>query len=89
MVPPLNNSLLAINITGQQIFKKVEHFEWSDYASVYAHGASFMMRSKEGSISFINKQNKNILVVHCILHNENLETEEIQNLASSFQRGSN
>ena len=83
---------LAKNTTGEEIFKKVDSFfeehqlEWSNCVSVCADGAPAMMGSKKGFMSFVKKKNNNILVVHCLLHRENLATKEIQeNLAIVFK----
>ena len=37
-----------------------------------------MMESKRGFILFVKRQNNDILVVHCLLHRENLAAKEIQ-----------
>ena len=83
---------LAKNTTGEQIFKKVdssfkEHkLEWSDCVSFCADGAPSMMGCKKGFMSFVKKENKNISVVHCLLHRENLAAKEIQeDLARVFK----
>ena len=83
---------LAKNITGEEIFKKVDFFfeehqlEWSNCVSVCADGAPAMMGSNKGFISFVKKKNNNISVVQCLLHRENLATKEIQeNLAIVFK----
>ena len=74
----------AKNITGEQILKKVDSFfkqhqlEWSDCVSVCADGAPYMMGCKKGFMSFVKKENKNFLVVHCLLHRESLTAKEIQ-----------
>jgi len=75
---------LSKNTTGEQVFKKVDSFfkehrlDWSDCVSVCADGAPSMMGSKKGFMSFVKKENKNISVVHCLLHQENLAAKEIQ-----------
>ena len=75
---------LAKNTTGDQIFKKVDSFfkehklEWSDCVSVCEDGAPSMMGYKKGFMSFVKKENKNISVVHCLYHRENLAAKEIQ-----------
>ena len=69
---------LAKNTTGEQIFKKVDLFfkkhqlKWSDCVCVCEDGAPSMMGRKKSFISFVKKENKNILVVHCLLHKNNL-----------------
>ena len=74
----------AKNTIGEQIFKKVDSFfkehqlEWSDCVSVCMDMALSMMGYKKGFMSFVKKENKNILVVHCLLHRENLAADEIQ-----------
>ena len=71
-------SPLAKNTTGEQIFNKVDSFfkehqlEWSDCGSVCADGAPSIMGCKKGFMSFVKKENKNISVVHCLLHREDL-----------------
>ena len=84
---------LAKNTTGEQIFKKVDLFfkehqlERSDCVSVCADGAQSMMGCKKGFISFLKKESKNISVVHCFLHRENLATKKIQrDLAIVFKK---
>ena len=37
-----------------------------------------MMGCEKGFMSFVKKENKNISVVHCLLHRENLAAKEIQ-----------
>jgi len=82
---------LSKNTTGEQVFKKVDSFfkehrlDWSDCVSVCADGAPSMMGSKKGFMSFVKKENKNISVVHCLLHRENLAAKEIQDLAIVFK----
>ena len=54
--------------------------------TVCANGAPSMMGIKEGFMSFVKKENKNILVIHCLLHRETLATKEIQeDLAMVFK----
>ena len=75
---------LAKNTTGEQIFKQVDLFfkehelEWSGCVSICADGALSMMGCKKGFMNFVKKENKNISVVHCLLHRENLAAKEIQ-----------
>ena len=75
---------LAKNTTGEQIFKKVDSFfrqhqlEWSDYVSVCADGAPSMRICKKGFMTLMKKENKNISVVHCLLHRESLAAKKIQ-----------
>ena len=83
---------LAKNITGEEIFKKVDFFfeehqlEWSNCVYVCADGAPAMMGSNKGFMSFVKRKNNNISVVQCLLHRENLATKEIQeNLAIVFK----
>ena len=88
----LFNRSLAKNTIGEQIFKKVDSFfkkhqlEWSDCVPVCVDGAPSMMECKKGFISFVKKENKNISIVHCLLHRENLAAKEIQrDLAKIFK----
>ena len=83
---------LAKNITGEEIFKKVDFFfeehqlQWSNCVSVCADGAPAMMGSNNGFMSFVRRKNNSISVVHFLLHRENLATKEIQeNLAIVFK----
>ena len=75
---------LTKNTTGEEIFKKVDSFfkehqlSWSDCVSVCADGAPSMMGTKKGFMSFVKKENQDILVIHCLLHRENLAAKEIQ-----------
>ena len=46
--------------------------------SVCEDGAPSMMGYKKGFMSFVKKENKNISVVHCLYHRENLAAKEIQ-----------
>ena len=83
-----NNSFfcrqLTKNTTGEEIFKNVdfffkEHqFSWSDCVYVFANGAPSMMGTKKGFMSFVKKENQDILVIHCLFHRENLAAKEIQ-----------
>ena len=77
-----------------QRFKTADHIadfkehqlEWSDCRSVCADGAPSMMGCKKGFMNFVKKENKNISVVHCLLHREDLAAKEIQeNLAIVFE----
>ena len=74
----------AKNTTGEQIVKKMDLFfkkhqlQQSDCVSVCEDGAPSMMRCKKGFMSFVKKENKNISVVHCLVHRENLAAKEIQ-----------
>ena len=84
---------LAKNTTGEQIFKKVVLFfkkhqlQWSDCVCVCEDGAPSMMGCKKGFMSFMKKGNKNISVVHCLIHRENLAAKEIQgDLAIVFKQ---
>ena len=84
---------LAKNATGEQICKKLDSFfkehqlEWSDCVSVCADGAPSMMGCKKGFMRFAKKENKNISVLHCFLHQENLAAKEIQEgLAIPFKK---
>ena len=84
---------LAKNTTREQIFKKVNSFftkhqlKWSDCVPVCEDGAPSMMGCKKGFMSFVKKENKNISVVHCLLHRKNLATQEIQeDLAIVFKK---
>ena len=66
------------------MFKKVDLFfkkhqlEWSDCVPVCVDGAPSMMGCKKGFMSFVKKENKNISVVYCLLHRENLAAKEVQ-----------
>ena len=84
---------LAKNTTGEQIFKKADLFfkkhqlKWSDCVCVCEDGAPSMIECKKSFISFVKKENKNISVVHCLLHKKNLATKEIQeDLAIVFKK---
>ena len=83
---------LAKNTTSEQIFKRVDLFfkehqlEWSDSVSVCTDGTPSMMRCKKGFMSFVKKENKNISVIYCLLHRENLAVKEIkEDLAIVFK----
>ena len=46
-----------------------------------------MMGCKKGFMSFVKKENKNISIVHCLLHRKNLATKEKQeDLAIVFKK---
>ena len=84
---------LAKNTRGEQIFKKVDSFfkkhllKWSDCVYVCMDGTPSMMGCKKGFMNFVKKENKNISVVHCLLHRKNLATKEIQeDLAIVFKK---
>ena len=83
---------LAKNTTGEEIFKKVDsllkkhELEWLDCVPICPDGAPFIMGSKRGFMSFVKRQNNDILVVHCLLHRKNLAVKEIQeDLAIVFE----
>ena len=62
--------LLAKNTTGKQRFKE-HQLEWSDCVSVCTDGSVRpWWVAKRDFINFVKKENKNILVFHCLLHRE-------------------
>ena len=84
---------LAQNTTKEQIFKKEDSFfkehqiKWFNCVSVCADGSPSMMGRKKGFMNFVKKKNKNISVVHCLLHRKNLAAKEIQeDLAIVFKK---
>jgi hypothetical protein len=81
---------LTTNTTGHEIFKKVDSFFtenqlcWIDCVAVCADGAPAMMGSKKGFMSYVKKKNKNAIIIHCLLHRENLAAKNIEeNLSES------
>ena len=74
---------LTKNTTGEEIFREMDLFcnkhqiEWSDCVLVCVDGAPSIMGCKRGFASFVKRQNNDILVVHCLLHIENLAANEI------------
>ena len=76
--------------TGEKLYKKVDflfskqQFEWSDSMSISTDDTLSMMGSKKGFISFMIKKNKNILVVHCLLHKKILTAKEMQDNQKDF-----
>ena len=83
---------LSKNTTGKEILKKVDSFfqehrlSWANCVSACADGVPSMMEIRKGFMSFVNKENNDILIVHCYLRRENLAAREIQeNLTVVFK----
>ena len=83
---------LSKNTLGEEIFKTVDWFFqehqllWADCVSACADGAPSMMQIRKGFMSFVKKENNDILIVHFYLHRENLAAKESQeNLAFVFK----
>ena len=68
------------------LFFQEHQLSWAYCVSACVDGALSMMGIRKSFISFVKKENNDILFVHCYLHRENLAAKEIQeNLALAFK----
>ena len=74
---------LIITTTGQDLFNMVDCFfkdeglMWSQCFSICCDGAPAMLGTRKGFVAKVKEANQNVIVVHCLLHRENLASRHI------------
>ena len=74
---------LATSATGKDIFDLVNDFfsqhglKWKNCVAVSTDGAPAMMGHKKGFCAYVKEQNPSVMLVHCLLHRENLAAKEL------------
>lgn len=74
---------LHTTTTGEDIFKTVESFlkdeglSWNQCYSVCCDGAPAMLGARKGFTSRVKNVNPEVLILHCLLHRENLAAKHL------------